>query len=164
MYCLETLPSEKYSQAMRLLGINETMISGTAGRVMNTAQTIIGIDYGLKRIGVAVGNTRHSTPSRWKSSQHRLSKAVFGRLQRSDSEWQANALVLGLPAPSGRHGARHDAGLCGFSCTAIASGTTYRFIGWMSATHPRFCPTKPDKMRAAKPASDDTVGTTARRW
>ena len=27
----ETLPSEKYSQAMRLLGINETMISDTAG-------------------------------------------------------------------------------------------------------------------------------------
>lgn len=27
----ETLPSEKYAQAMRLLGISETMISGTAG-------------------------------------------------------------------------------------------------------------------------------------
>lgn len=64
---------------------------------MDTAQTIIGIDYGLKRIGVAVGNTltQHAEPL--EIIPNTDFPSVLARLQRLIREWQTSALVLGLP-------------------------------------------------------------------
>lgn len=118
---------------------------------MNTAQTIIGIDYGLKRIGVAVGNTltQHAEPL--EIIPNTDFPSVLARLQRLIQEWQANALVLGLP----RHpdGTAHTMTQACMDFHAQIHGKRCRcpFIGWMSVTPPRFCPTKPDKMHAAKP-------------
>ena len=64
---------------------------------MNTVQTLIGIDYGLKRIGVAIGNTltQHAEPL--EIIPNTDFPSVLARLQRLIQEWQVNALVLGLP-------------------------------------------------------------------
>ena len=64
---------------------------------MNTAHTLIGIDYGLKRIGIAIGNTltQHAEPL--EIIPNTSFPSVLSRLQRLIQEWQVNALVLGLP-------------------------------------------------------------------
>ncbi len=64
---------------------------------MDTAQTLIGLDYGLKRIGVAVGNTltQHAEPLTIIPNTHFAE--ILDRLRGLIQEWQANALVLGLP-------------------------------------------------------------------
>ena len=64
---------------------------------MNTAHTLSGIDYGLKRIGIAIGNTltQHAEPL--EIIPNTGFPSVLARLQRLIQEWQVNALVLGLP-------------------------------------------------------------------
>ena len=59
--------------------------------------TVLGIDYGLKRVGVAVGNTltRHAEPltiiARVDDAQ------VLTQLQKLISEWQISAIAIGIP-------------------------------------------------------------------
>ena len=68
-------------------------------------QTILGIDYGLKRVGVAVGNTltHHAEPLNIIVNTSPID--VLAPIQKLVKEWQVSALVLGLP----RHpdGAEH---------------------------------------------------------
>lgn len=63
--------------------------------------TLLAFDYGLKRIGVAVGQTQTCTASALETVEARGA----GGLQRIDSlieEWRPCALVVGLPlAPDG---------------------------------------------------------------
>ena len=72
----------------------------------SSAQTFIGIDYGLKRIGIAVGNslTRHAQPLEIIANLEEAS--VIKRIKHLIREWQASEIVLGLP----RHpdGAAHE--------------------------------------------------------
>ena len=65
---------------------------------MNNACTILGIDYGLKRVGIAVGNTltQHAEPLEI-ITHNGDAKAVIRRIQQLIRDWQANALVLGMP-------------------------------------------------------------------
>lgn len=117
---------------------------------MNTAQTIIGIDYGLKRIGVAVGNTltQHAEPL--EIIPNTDFPSVLARLQRLIQEWQANALVLGLP----RHpdGTAHTMTQACMDFHAQLSQAVSLPIHWVDERYSSwFCPTKPDKMHAAKP-------------
>ncbi|TDR30826.1 Holliday junction resolvase RuvX [Hydromonas duriensis] len=69
-------------------------------------QTYIGIDYGLKRVGVAVGNTltRHAEPL---SVLQRIDDAqVIRAIEKLMREWQVQQLFVGVP----RHpdGTAHD--------------------------------------------------------
>ena len=65
---------------------------------MNNACTILGIDYGLKRVGIAVGNTltQHAEPLEI-IAQNGDVNTVISRIQQLIRDWQADALVLGMP-------------------------------------------------------------------
>ena len=65
---------------------------------MNNARTILGIDYGLKRVGVAVGNTltQHAEPLEI-ITHNGDANTVIRRIQQLIRDWQADALVLGIP-------------------------------------------------------------------
>jgi putative Holliday junction resolvase len=56
-------------------------------------QTFLALDYGLKRTGVAVGNRllRSATP------QGAEGDARFVQVQKRITEWQPDALVVGVP-------------------------------------------------------------------
>ena len=62
-------------------------------------QTIVGIDYGHKRVGVAVGNTltRHAEPLEIISHNHNTEQ-VIRRITQIIKEWQAHAIALGIPS------------------------------------------------------------------
>jgi putative Holliday junction resolvase len=65
-----------------------------------TAQTVLAFDFGLKRIGVAVGEpelgTAHPLPA--------IAAPGFDSISRLVSEWQPRRLVVGLPvAEQGEH-------------------------------------------------------------
>lgn len=73
--------------------------------------TLIGIDYGKKRIGIAVGNTltRHAEPLEIftrNAVQTNDDAPLLAHLSLLTRQWQAQGLVLGIP----RHpdGAAHD--------------------------------------------------------
>ena len=61
------------------------------------SQTLLGFDYGTKRIGVAVGQdiTRTVTPLTTVHSQH--DKPDWETLGKLIAEWQPDRLVVGLP-------------------------------------------------------------------
>lgn len=60
------------------------------------AQTLLGFDYGEKRVGVAVGNTltRSARPLQTVAATGDLR---WQQVQRLISEWQPGALVVGVP-------------------------------------------------------------------
>ena len=62
-----------------------------------SVRTILGIDYGLKRIGVAVGNTltQHAEPL--VIIQNTSETNSIQRICQIAREWSAHELVLGLP-------------------------------------------------------------------
>jgi putative Holliday junction resolvase len=61
------------------------------------AQTLIGFDYGRKRIGVAVGQqlTGSATPLTTVSAHN--SKPDWASISRLIAEWKPDALVVGIP-------------------------------------------------------------------
>ncbi|GAA5084125.1 MAG: Holliday junction resolvase RuvX [Alcaligenaceae bacterium] len=64
---------------------------------MPEAATLLGFDYGLKKIGVAIGNTltaqaRPLTILRPVTKQER-----FAQIEQLLEEWQPDAVVVGLP-------------------------------------------------------------------
>lgn len=61
------------------------------------SQTLLGFDYGTKRIGVAVGQdiTRSVTPLTTLHSQN--NKPDWDAIGKLITEWQPDRLVLGLP-------------------------------------------------------------------
>ncbi|MEO5733190.1 MAG: Holliday junction resolvase RuvX [Rubrivivax sp.] len=60
------------------------------------AQTLLAFDFGLRRIGVAVGNTqlRQAQPLRTLAVD---GDAAFAAIAALIGEWQPNALVVGVP-------------------------------------------------------------------
>lgn len=60
------------------------------------AQSLLGFDFGLKRVGVASGNrlTGTATPL---TTVHAQGKAVFAPIEALLKEWQPDALVVGIP-------------------------------------------------------------------
>lgn len=69
-------------------------------------ETILGFDFGLKRIGVAVGNTllRHAQPLSVISAAS--NDAKFSQIAALIDEWQPARCVVGLP--SHPDGAEHE--------------------------------------------------------
>ena len=64
---------------------------------MSAPQTLLGIDYGRKRVGIAVGNTltHHAEPLEIIANSNPIE--VMHRMAQLVKEWQVNALVLGIP-------------------------------------------------------------------
>lgn len=61
------------------------------------AGAILGFDYGLRRIGVAVGQTLTGTASPLPAVPARDGKPDWDRIKNLIEEWQPAALVIGLP-------------------------------------------------------------------
>jgi putative Holliday junction resolvase len=70
------------------------------------AQTALAFDYGVKRIGIAVGNTQLKIAQPLMTLQAKNKDQVFQDIQKLIKEWQPDFLVVGLP----RHpdGAEHE--------------------------------------------------------
>lgn len=71
-----------------------------------SAQTVLAFDYGVKRIGIAVGNTQLQTAQPLMTLHAKNKDQVFQDIQKLIKEWQPDLLVVGLP----RHpdGAEHE--------------------------------------------------------
>ncbi|HFE31913.1 MAG TPA: Holliday junction resolvase RuvX [Gammaproteobacteria bacterium] len=61
------------------------------------ARTLLGFDYGLKRIGVAVGQELTGTASALTTVAARDGKPDWEAISRLIDEWQPDAVVVGLP-------------------------------------------------------------------
>lgn len=60
-------------------------------------QTVMAFDYGVKRIGVAVGNTLTQAGQPLKTIAESSEDARFKMIAALLQEWQPNQLVVGLP-------------------------------------------------------------------
>jgi putative Holliday junction resolvase len=58
---------------------------------------LLGLDYGLKRTGLAIGNTITHTARPLSIIQAENRQGFLARLAPSIKEWQPDTLVLGLP-------------------------------------------------------------------
>ena len=61
-------------------------------------ETLLGFDFGVKRIGVAIGNTmlHHARPLT--TIDDEKTDARFARIAALLAEWQPGALIVGLPS------------------------------------------------------------------
>jgi putative Holliday junction resolvase len=64
---------------------------------VTSSGTIIAFDYGLRQIGVAVGNIRTRTSSALTTLRARDGVPDWGELERLLQEWQPDLLVVGEP-------------------------------------------------------------------
>lgn len=64
---------------------------------MQTAQTILGFDFGEKRIGVAVGNTITSQAQALTTLHVESNAARLGAIEKLVAEWQPASFVVGQP-------------------------------------------------------------------
>ena len=76
------------------------------GMKKSVVLTVMGFDFGTRRIGVAVGNTLTCLGQPIKTIAESSGDAVFKVIEGLLKEWQPNRLVVGLP----RHpdGAEHE--------------------------------------------------------
>ena len=68
--------------------------------------TVIAFDFGLKRIGVAVGNTVLRQPTPLAVIEAARNENKFAAITRLLDEWQPSTLVVGLPLQP--DGAEHE--------------------------------------------------------
>jgi len=64
---------------------------------VSAARTLLGFDYGLKRIGVAVGQELTGTASALTTVAARDGKPDWDAIGRLMDEWRPDAVVVGLP-------------------------------------------------------------------
>ena len=69
-------------------------------------QTYLAFDYGVKRIGVAVGNSYTRLAQPLKTIQNKNSDETFSIIQKLIQEWEVSILVVGLPTHP--DGAEHE--------------------------------------------------------
>ena len=67
------------------------------GMKKGTELTVMAFDFGMRRIGVAVGNTLTCLGQPIKTIAESSSDAVFKVIEGLLKEWQPNPLVVGLP-------------------------------------------------------------------
>ena len=65
--------------------------------IMQTAETILGFDFGEKRIGVAVGNTVTSQARALTTLHVESNAARLGAVEKLVAEWQPASFVIGQP-------------------------------------------------------------------
>ena len=59
--------------------------------------TVIGIDYGKRRVGIAVGNTLTRTAEPLKIITRENDEQVLNEIGKLIKEWQATELAIGIP-------------------------------------------------------------------
>ena len=59
--------------------------------------TILAIDYGTRRVGVAVGNTEPKVSQALKTIAAASTEILFQELEKLIKEWQPDQVVVGLP-------------------------------------------------------------------
>jgi len=64
---------------------------------MSDVQTLLGFDYGSKRIGVAVGQTLTATARPLAVLTCRQGQPPWSQIDTLIAQWQPNALVVGMP-------------------------------------------------------------------
>ncbi len=64
---------------------------------MSDVQTLLGFDYGIKRIGVAVGQTLTATARPLAVLACRQGQPPWPQMDALIAQWQPNALVVGMP-------------------------------------------------------------------
>ena len=64
---------------------------------MTTPVTLIGFDYGEKRIGVAVGQSLTATATPLMTLPARYGKPDWSKVRAILEQWHPDALVIGLP-------------------------------------------------------------------
>lgn len=71
-------------------------MSSSVSPVSSSHRSFLAFDFGLKRVGVASGNslTRQATPLRTVAAEGEPRFAAIGRLI---AEWQPDALIVGVP-------------------------------------------------------------------
>ncbi len=71
-------------------------MSAAASAVPTSPRSFLAFDFGLKRVGVAAGNslTRQATPLRTVAAE---GDARFGAIGRLIDEWRPDALIVGVP-------------------------------------------------------------------
>ncbi|MGE0799196.1 MAG: Holliday junction resolvase RuvX [Lautropia sp.] len=69
----------------------------TAERASAVGQTLLGFDYGARRIGVAVGNTLTGTARPLSTVAEPVAQRRFERIGGLLREWMPDALVVGRP-------------------------------------------------------------------
>ena len=80
-------------------------MSASVSAVPTAPRSFLAFDFGLKRVGVAAGNsvTRQATPLRTVAAEGDARFAAIGRLI---DEWRPDALIVGVPVHP--DGAPHD--------------------------------------------------------
>ncbi len=71
-------------------------MNGQAGR-RNADRTLLGFDFGLRRIGVAVGQECTGTASALTTVRYRGRQPDWSRIDALVDEWHPDALVIGIP-------------------------------------------------------------------
>lgn len=86
-------------------GVSSTPAYAGAAGPAAAIQCLVSLDFGVRRVGVAVGNTllRQAQPLKTLSSQGDARFEAIGQLLK---EWQADGLVVGVPYHP--DGAPHD--------------------------------------------------------
>lgn len=71
-------------------------MSAAASAVPTSPRSFLAFDFGLKRVGVAAGNslTRQATPLRTIAAE---GNERFAAIARLIAEWQPDALIVGVP-------------------------------------------------------------------
>jgi len=69
-------------------------------------QTFLAFDYGVKRIGIAVGNSYSRLAQPLRTLQNKNMDETFNAIQKLVKEWEVNVFVVGLPTHP--DGAEHE--------------------------------------------------------
>ena len=69
-------------------------------------QTFLALDFGTKRIGVAIGNSEIRQAQSLKTIQNKSLDDTFGAIQKLVKEWEVTNFVVGLPIHP--DGAEHE--------------------------------------------------------
>ncbi len=69
-------------------------------------QTFLAFDYGVKRIGIAVGNSYSRLAQPLKTLQNKNIDETFNVIQKLVKEWEVNVFVVSLPTHP--DGAEHE--------------------------------------------------------
>lgn len=83
------------------MSVTVSEIPATAGQAASQAKqisgTLLAFDFGLKRIGVAVGNTISCSTQPLVTLHGEKNEQRFAEIAKLIQEWQPTALVVGLP-------------------------------------------------------------------
>lgn len=84
---------------------------------VDDVQTLLGFDYGLKRIGVAVGQTLTGTARPLATLSCKQGQPPWSQIDALIALWQPAALVIGIPYLADGHAGETARRALAFACT-----------------------------------------------